>query len=165
MRGRGLRTTIALGSLLWSIALAQTFRTSRPGTDFSKYHTYKWVTVKEGPHTDPSLDAKIKQSIDSQLAARGLTRTDDVVDLDIEYQLAISSVQVWQTYEDWTLAGPAARLPQRKGFLIGVGTLVLDVYDPTEKELIWTGRANTALDPDSSETDKTRALLRAVKGL
>jgi hypothetical protein len=41
-----------------------------PGTDFSKYRTYKWVTMDEsasGP--DQILDSQIKRSIDSQLVA------------------------------------------------------------------------------------------------
>lgn len=34
-----------------------------PGTDFSKYRTYKWVTVEGGQHPDQIIDAQIKQSI------------------------------------------------------------------------------------------------------
>ncbi len=44
-----------------------------PGTDFSKYHTYKWVTVGLNGDPDEILDAQIKRSIDSQLVAKGLT--------------------------------------------------------------------------------------------
>ena len=39
-----------------------------PGTDFSKYHTYKWVNVEGGAHPNQIVDAQIKQSVDSQLA-------------------------------------------------------------------------------------------------
>ena len=80
------------------------------------------------------------QSIDSQLAAKGLTKTDGTSDLDVEYQIAISKVQTWQTYEDW---GSAAlldgRIPMRKKVTIDVGTLVLDIYDVAAKQLVWTG--------------------------
>ena len=46
-----------------------------PRTDFSKYHTYKWVNIG-GAHPDQIMDAEIKQSVDSQLASRGMTKTD-----------------------------------------------------------------------------------------
>jgi hypothetical protein len=39
-----------------------------PGTDFSKYHTYKWVGIEGGAHPNQIVDAQIKQSVDSQLA-------------------------------------------------------------------------------------------------
>src|SRR5271170_3891588 len=61
-----------------------------PGTDFSKYHTYKWVTIEGATQPNQILDAQIKQSIDSQLAAKGLMKTDgEKADLFIGYQASI----------------------------------------------------------------------------
>ena len=42
-----------------------------PGTDFAKYHTYKWVPIEGGSHPNQIADAQIKSSVDSQLAAKG----------------------------------------------------------------------------------------------
>ena len=39
-----------------------------PGTNFSKYHTYKWAQVPGGAHPDQILNAEIKQDIDNALA-------------------------------------------------------------------------------------------------
>src|SRR5215469_16403415 len=47
-----------------------------PGTDFSKYHTYKWVSIEGASHPNQIMDAEIKQAVDTQLAAKGLTKTD-----------------------------------------------------------------------------------------
>ena len=61
-----------------------------PRADFSKYRTYKWVNIG-GAHPDQIMDAEIKQSVDSQLASKGLTKTDsDKADLYIGYQTAIN---------------------------------------------------------------------------
>src|SRR5690242_1364851 len=61
-----------------------------PGTDFSKYHTYKWVSIEGGAHPNQIMDAEIKQSVDSQLASKGLTKTDnDKADLYVGYQIAV----------------------------------------------------------------------------
>jgi hypothetical protein len=46
-----------------------------PGTDFAKYHTYKWVPIEGGSHPNQIADAQIKSAVDSQLAAKGLTKT------------------------------------------------------------------------------------------
>ena len=60
-----------------------------PRTDFSKYRTYKWVNIA-GAHPDQIMDAEIKQSVDSQLASKGMTKTDsDKADLYIGYQTAV----------------------------------------------------------------------------
>jgi Domain of unknown function (DUF4136) len=61
-----------------------------PGTDFSKYHTYKWVTIQGASHPNQIVDTQIKNSIDSQLSAKGLKKTDDEnADLYIGYQASI----------------------------------------------------------------------------
>jgi uncharacterized protein DUF4136 len=61
-----------------------------PGTDFAKYHTYKWVVIEGGSHPNQIADAQIKSSVDSPLAAEGLTKTDgDKADLLIGYQVAV----------------------------------------------------------------------------
>ena len=60
------------------------------GTDFTKYHTYKWVDIEGGAHPNQIVDAQIKQSVDSQLASKGLTKTDsDKADLFVGYQVAV----------------------------------------------------------------------------
>jgi hypothetical protein len=147
------------------IVLAQAVRTSyRPGIDFTKYHTYKWISVKGGQHPDPAVDAQIKQSIESQLARKALTKGGDTADLAVDYQLALSEAQVWQTYEDWTATGLMdQRLPQQKQVTIELGTLVLDIYDPATKQLIWTGRANKTIDRKSSPQERQKAFNNAAE--
>jgi hypothetical protein len=69
------------------------------GTDFSKYHTYKWVSIEGRAHPNQLVDAQIKQSVDSQLASKGLTKTDsDKADLYIGYQIAVDQIQQWKGY-------------------------------------------------------------------
>ena len=58
-----------------------------PGTDFSKYHTYKWVAIEGASHPNQIMDQEIKQAVDSQLASKGLTKADsDKADLYVGYQ-------------------------------------------------------------------------------
>jgi hypothetical protein len=161
---------VAVGCLLCCVTVAQTdeqtIRTTHsPGVDFSKYHTYKWVEIK-GQHADPSVDAQIKQSIDAQLAAKGLTKADATADLDVDYQTALSKVEKWETYEDWTdTTFGGQRMPQRRQVTIEVGTLVIDMYDTAAKQLVWTGRANKTIDRNSSPDDRQKHLDNATKKL
>jgi hypothetical protein len=60
--------------------------------DFSKYRTYKWVNMG-GAHPDKIMDVQIKQAVDSQLASKGMTKTDsDKADLYIGYQTAVDKL-------------------------------------------------------------------------
>ena len=74
---------VVMALMACSVTYGQDVRTNyRPGTDFSKYHTYKWVDeVKGAPsvgiHPDQILDSQIKQAIDSQMAAKGFTKVED----------------------------------------------------------------------------------------
>jgi hypothetical protein len=70
-----------------------------PGTNFSKYKSYKWVEIQGVKYPNQLLDTQIKQAIDSQLAMKGLTQTDaDHADLYVTYQAAITQQLQWSTY-------------------------------------------------------------------
>jgi Domain of unknown function (DUF4136) len=68
-----------------------------PGTDFSKYHTYAWVdevkgVPRVGGQPDQILDTQVKQAVDSQMAAKGITKVvgSNKADFLLGYQLAIA---------------------------------------------------------------------------
>jgi len=70
-----------------------------PGTDFSKYHTYKWVPIEGASYPNQIVDGEIKLAVDSQLAAKGLTKTDgDKADLFVGYQIAVNQQKQWNAY-------------------------------------------------------------------
>jgi hypothetical protein len=161
--GIGLTAAMLLAG---SVALAQEVTSnSMPGVDFSKYHTYKWVPVEGATYPNQILDAQIKQSIDSQLAAKGLTKTDgDKADLLIGYQASINQEKQWNAYSTGGLrwGGGMASAQQST---ISTGTLVLDMYDPTTKQLVWTGRASKTLDPSANQQKHQKNLDKAMQKL
>src|ERR1039458_4943701 len=91
---------LALMLFVCGTALAQDVTTnSMPGTDFTKFHTYKWVTIQGATYPNQIVDAQIKQAVDSQLAAKGLTKTDsDKADLYVGYQASIDQQRQWNAY-------------------------------------------------------------------
>jgi len=149
-----------------NLASAQDVSTNAmPGVDFSKYHTYKWVTIEGATYPNQIVDAQIKQAVDSQLATKGLTKTDgDKADLLIGYQASVSSEKQWNAYGTggFRWGGGMATAQQST---IASGTLVLDMYDPATKQLVWTGRASKTLDPSANQDKKQKNLDNAMKKL
>jgi hypothetical protein len=157
---------LVLALLACSLAPAQDVTTnSMPGTDFTKYHTYKWVTVEGATYPNQILDAQIKQSIDGQLAAKGLTKTDgEKADLLIGYQASIDQEKQWNAYSTGGMrwGGGMATAQQST---ISTGTLVLDMYDPASKQLVWSGRASKTLDPSANQQKHQKNLDKAMQKL
>ena len=168
MHHKNLIATFAIAIVVMTCgyAAAQDVHTNfMPGTDFSKYHTYKWVTIEGGAHPNQITDAEIKQAIDTQLAAKGLTKTDsDKADLYVGYQVAVDQEKQWNAYG----TGGGIRfggMGSATSSTINVGTLALDMYDPPTQQLVWTGQATKTIDPSKSQEknqknlDKTMAKL------
>src|SRR6187399_1640263 len=62
-----------------------------PGTDFSKYKTYRWVRIQNVEYPSEILDERIKRSIDVQLSAKGFSRIENgTPDLLAIYQAAVN---------------------------------------------------------------------------
>ena len=156
---------LAVTLVPWSVALGQEVRTNHmPGTDFSKYHTYKWVSIEGGQHPDQIVDAEIKQSVDSQLVAKGLTKADTNADLYVAYQVAVDKEKQWNAYGmgggvRWGGMGSAT------SSTINVGTLALDMYDPATKQLVWAGHATKTIDPSKSQEKNQKNLDKAMQKL
>ena len=97
-----LQIALGLGLVLLvgRFVTAQDVKTNYlPGTDFSKYKTYKWVNIEGGEQTDQILDKQIKRAVDARLASKGMTKTDDEkADMYVGSQLSISQESQWNAY-------------------------------------------------------------------
>jgi hypothetical protein len=136
-----------------------------PGTDFSKYHTYKWVAIEGAAHPNQIVDEQIKQAIDAQLTQKGLTKTEeDTADLLVGYQVAVDKEKQWTAYGTgggWGWGGDATATSST----INVGTLVLDMYDSAAKKLVWTGRATKTVEPSKNPEKNQEHLNKAMEKL
>jgi hypothetical protein len=159
---------LAMGA---SVALAQDVMVNYvPGTDFSKYKTYKWVEIQGAEKPDQIIDTQIKQAIDKALAAGGLTAvTGDKADLYVAYQIAYTKEQQWNTY---SVGGPYAwryggGMGTATSSTIAIGTVALDMFDPAAKELVWKGRASKTLsnekNPEKRQKNIDKAMAKLLK--
>jgi Domain of unknown function (DUF4136) len=165
----GFSTALAVALLMFtvgSVAAQDVKYNSMPGTDFSKFHTYKWVVVPNAKYPNQIVDAQIKDAINSQLSAKGLTLTDsDKADLYVAYQTSVAQQQQWNAYGmggGWRFGGGMATATSST---IDVGTLVVDMYDPSTKQLVWTGRATKTLNPSSNQEKNQKNLNKAMARL
>lgn len=164
--GMKIAMNVAIVLMAGIIATGQEVRNNyMPGTDFSKYHTYKWVNIEGGAHPNQIVDAEIKQSVDSQLAAKGLTKTDsDSANMYVGYQVAVDQEKQWNGYG----MGGGIRfggMATATSSTISVGTLVLDMYDPASKQLVWTGQATKTIDPSGKPEKNEKNLNKAMEKL
>src|SRR4029077_2362734 len=165
-RGKLFSSALVVALLLLTAGtlIAQDVRYNfMPGTDFSKYSTYKWVNIG-GAHPNQIVDAEIKQSVDTQLASKGLTKTDsDKADLYVGYQIAVDKEKQWNAWG--TGRGFGGGMGSATQSTINVGSLVLDMYNPPNKQLVWTGTATKAIDPSSNQEKNEKNLNNAMKKL
>jgi len=172
MRKTSWIKSLRIGTMLAAALAASLIATGQdvrhnhmPGTDFSKYHTYKWVNIEGGAHPNQIVDAEIKQSVDEQMAAKGFSKTDnEKADLYLGYQVAVDQEKQWNGYG----MGGGVRwggMATATSSTINVGTLVLDMYDPATKQLVWTGNATKTIDPSSNQEKNQKNLNKAMQKL
>jgi Domain of unknown function (DUF4136) len=137
-------------------------------TDFAHFKTYKWVNIKNAQQVDDLTARQITATLDAALAKRGLTKTDaDNADLYIGYQTAIGTQQQWNTYSTGWGMGPrwggGMGMGSATASTIRVGQLDLDMYDSTNKRLVWRGTVSKTLDPAAKPEKRQKNLENAIE--
>ena len=143
--------------------------------DFSKFKTYKWVDIKGATQPNDITDKDIKQSVDAQLATKGLTKVDDNPDLLIAYQFDIGTEKQFTSYNsDWGYGpgwyrggwyGSTGGMTTGQTSTIYNGMLDLDMYESSKKDLVWRGTATKTIDPNAKPEKQKKNLDKAVAKL
>lgn len=138
--------------------------------NFSAYKTYQWVDYQPVEVGDQLLDKDIKRAVDEQLAAKGLRRVESGGDLYVGYQAAISQEQQFDGF-GWGGPGPwgggwggwgNGRVTSST---IDIGKLVIGLFDPSTKQLVWRGAASKTLDLKKDSDKNYRTLEKAMAKL
>ena len=136
-----------------------------PGTNFSQFHTFKWVNIPGGPHPNQITDQEIKNAVVSQLTGKGLTQTNaDNADLYVGYQVALDQEKQWNAFG----MGGGFRfggMGEATSSTITNGTLVVDIYQVATKQLVWTGRATKTLSPSKNQEKNLNNLNKSIAKL
>jgi len=133
-----------------------------PGTNFGQFHTFKWVTIPGGVHPNQIVDQEIQNAVVSQLTGKGLTQSNaDNADLYVGYQVAVDQEKQWNAFG----MGGGFRfggMGSATSSTISNGTLVVDIYDAANKQLVWTGRATKTISPSKNQQKNMNNLDKAI---
>jgi hypothetical protein len=147
--------------------------------DFSKFKSYKWVSIKGADQPDELTGKRVMTSVDAELATKGLTKTDsDTADLYLGYQTAIGTEKQFTSYNTGWGYGPgwgagwyganggmSSSTTYGSTSTVYVGQLDLSMYDPASKQLVWRGVATKTLDPKAKPEKKEKNIGKAVQKL
>jgi hypothetical protein len=147
--------------------------------DFTKYKTYKWVTIKDAEQPDELTAKMIVQAIDTQLAAKGLKKVEGGdADLLVAFQVAVSKEKEVTSYSTGYGMGPGWGGRWYGGYggygggtttattsTILIGSLALDMYDSAAKTLVWRGLASKQIDPKAKPEKRQKNLDKGMAKL
>jgi hypothetical protein len=139
--------------------------------NFRAYKTYQWVDYQEVEVGDQILDQDIKRAADAQLASKGLRRVESGGDLFVGYRATISHEKEFNSLGAW--GGPGAWGGSWGNWgntrvttaTIDVGKLVIGLFDPAAKHLVWRGSASKTLDIKKDPDKNYRTLEKAMARL
>src|SRR5438874_3719555 len=149
-------TSAGIVLLFASAAFAQKVKTDYDrGANFGQYKTYSWEKVQT---QDPLWVARIKEAVNADLTAKGLTPVQSGGDIAIIATEVTQNHQTLNTFYDGFGGG------RRWGGGFGdsttttntykVGTLVVDLFDAKTKTLIWRGSSSGTLSSKSDTNIK-----------
>jgi hypothetical protein len=152
---RTVFATVSLVLLLATAAIADVKTDYDRGADFNSYKTYTWEKVQTA---DPLWVDRIKEAVDSQLAAKGWTRVES------GGQVAIIAIEMnrnqrtLNTFYDgfgrgWRWGGGFGNATTTVD-TYKVGTLVVDLFDANTQKLIWRGSSSDTLSDKSDKNIK-----------
>src|SRR5215203_4405452 len=181
-----LLTLLAVACILLILSAAGFAQTVRynflPGTDFSKYKTYKWVKIESAQYPTQLVDEQIMRSIDNQLSLKGLSKVTENPDLLVVYQAAVNQEKQWNAYSTgdggyWGYGGwggwggygggMSSTTTTMTSQTINIGTLNLDLYDTSLKKQVWRGEATKTLGnpkkPEKLQKNIDKAMAKLLK--
>ena len=157
------------------------------GCDYSRYKTYRWVGLQRAPSDvqfpNQLMQERIVNFVGEALAARRFTRVAAGGDLLVEYDVKVAAEPEFTTYSDaigpvwgwgglgwggggWTGWG-CCGWGWSNGFSTTttqthwIGTLVVSLTDPRQKQLIFQG---VSTDTISSKAEKnTKRLQKGIE--
>jgi hypothetical protein len=145
--------------------------------NFPSFKTYKWVVLKDAPKLNDLVDKQIKETVDAELAKKGLSKSDsDTADLYIGYQAGVGTEKQYTSFDNGWGYGPGwgrgyygggGGMTTGTTSTIYVGQLALDMYHASEKRLVWRGTATKTIDenakPEKQQKNLTKAVAKMLK--
>jgi hypothetical protein len=168
------RFVVATIALLVAPALLVAQKTSYDYEKTANFAGFKTYAHKQGTPVGQSLiDDRIVTAIDTQLAAKGLTRAVSDPDLFVVYHMAFDKEKDISTYSSGTGGYGAYGWGWGGGWAGGttttqvrdilIGTLVIDLADARKGQLVWRGMGVKEVDTQAKPEKRDSSINKAVE--
>jgi hypothetical protein len=186
LRPHGFAVTVVAMAALWVLSSAP-FEAAKIKITVQHHQTYPFGTVRtwnwspDGTgevklattaEADPErlrqkVDPVLVQSIERELAARGLTRSADNPDLLVNYYVLVTVGQSSQYIGQFIPSTPEWGVPIVMGGTQAlraypIGTVLIDMVAPSKKYVVWRGAAPAEVDLDKQPEERRVRLDKAV---
>jgi len=148
-----------------AMALGQDVRTDFDRhANFERYHTYSWGKVQT---SNPLWEQRIRDVVDRDLQNKGWQRVESGGDVVIAAVGSTRNEQEYQTFYNgmggWRWGGFEETTTTTENYR--VGSLVLDMYEAQNKQLIWRGVSSDTLSdkPEKNEKSLDKAVDKMLK--
>lgn len=137
---------------------------------FSTYKTYSFTEEALNLAVDDLNRKRLFTAIESELAAKGFTKSESNPDVMIDIKLKGEQKQT-ATATNTGGYGYGYRYGWGGGFSTTTinydtyvdGTLFIDMIDAKKNQLVWQGRGTKTIEPDASEKKREQNINYAVK--
>lgn len=138
--------------------------------DFDKtatFSAFKTYALKEGTKVgDPLIDNRIVAAIETQLAAKGLTKDEAKPDLTVVYHVAFDKQKDISAFSTgggpYRWGGGWGTTDVRVSEIL-IGTLVIDIVDTAKSEVVWRGMGVKEVDVQAKADKRDKNINNAVQ--
>jgi hypothetical protein len=171
------KTVVTLATavvLMPALAMAQ--KTSYDYDKTANFASFKTYGLKDGTKVgQPLIDDRIVAAIATELAAKGLTKSESNPDVYVVYHVAFDKQKDISTYSSgyaggyggygWGWGGGWAGGGTTNTTVrdILVGTLVIDIADAKKGQLAWRGMGVKEVDTQAKPEKRDKSINNAVK--
>ena len=141
-----------------------------PATNFASYKTYAFKDV----HGRGEFQMKrVEAAIEKSLAAKGLAKTDGKADVKPDLWVVLHArlkndkqITSYNSGWGWGWRGwGGGGYSTARVYNVPVGTLVVDLVDTKEKELVWRGAASRDVSSNETPQDRVEITQKAIDKL
>jgi hypothetical protein len=144
-----------------------------PNADFSDVRSWAWLDERSGVEGDRAdvaslLDRRVRGAIEAELESKGIARVDRsaakalvTYHIGVEKKLDVNTINTGYGYGRYGGFGGIHSTTTVTEYQ--EGTLLIDVVDPTSKQLVWRGAGQARIREYSTPDEREQRVKEAVK--
>jgi Domain of unknown function (DUF4136) len=146
-----LMLSLLLGLSCGAASAQDVYVNSSPNANFPSYHTYAWGQ-QQNPNqiANSFLAQEAKTQIETQLQSKGLKLVQESENPDL-IVVGSGGMKTQTSYNAWGMRGIGGGMGGITPEQSVSATLIVDIYDVKEKQLVWRGIGQGTLNEKNSQ--------------